>query len=148
MDIFESKLIFNHIYGSAEKNFDLNKIDEIDNNYKENNKDNNIKNVDNNITSNNNEKTIDNKNNGYIFKEIVNKGIYDYINKIRFCNSSKNLTSVENISEEIDLDDINDDDLDDNNENNNNKGHKQFTLTTFDELDEEDEGNNNNDSIG
>mgnify|MGYP003571352766 CR=1 FL=1 len=79
----------------------------------------------------------------------MKKGIYDYINKIRFCNSSKNLTSVENISEEIDLDDINDDDLDDNNnENNNNKGHKQFTLTTFDELDEEDEGNNNNDSIG
>jgi len=151
MDIFESKLIFSHIYGSAEKNFDLNNIDEIDNN-KKNNKENNIKNIENNNIPSNNEKEIDNKNNGYIFKEVVNKGIYDYINKIRFCNSSKNLTSVDNISEEIDLDDINDDDLDDNNNDNNNnnnsKGLKKFTLTTFDELDDEDEVNNNNDSIG
>jgi len=160
MDIFESKLIFNHIYGSPEKNFNLNKIDEMEN--KDNNNDekinqietkenNNIKNIDNNIINNEKEKEKENKND-YIFKEVVNKGIYDYINKIRFCNSSKNLTSVENISEEIDLDDINDEDLDDadnNNINNNNiKGHKQFTLTTFDELDDDDEESNNNDSIG
>ena len=66
----------------------------------------------------NNEKEPENKK-GYVFREVVNKGIYDYINKVRFCNSSKNLTSVENISEEIDLDDINDDDFDENDKNNN-----------------------------
>ena len=136
IEIFESKLLFNQKYGTPDKN--INKIDEIDNNgnfiNKNNNKDNNI--------IYNKENEHENKN-GYIFKDMVNKGIYDYINKIRFCNSSKNLTSVDNISEEIDLDDINDEDIDDN--NNNNKNHKQFTLTSFDELDE-DEGNN--DSIG
>ena len=136
IEIFESKLLFNQKYGTPDKN--INKIDEIDNNGNFNNKNNN---KDNNIICNK-ENEHENKN-GYIFKDMVNKGIYDYINKIRFCNSSKNLTSVDNISEEIDLDDINDEDIDDN--NNNNKNHKQFTLTSFDELDE-DEGNN--DSIG
>ena len=140
IEIFESKLLFNQKYGTPDKN--INKIDEIDNNGNFNNKNNNKdNNKDNNIIYNK-ENEHENKN-GYIFKDMVNKGIYDYINKIRFCNSSKNLTSVDNISEEIDLDDINDEDIDDN--NNNNKNHKQFTLTSFDELDE-DEGNN--DSIG
>ena len=137
IEIFESKLLFNQKYGTPDKN--INKIDEIDNNGNFNNKNNN---KDNNIIYNK-ENEHENKN-GYIFKDMVNKGIYDYINKIRFCNSSKNLTSVDNISEEIDLDDFNDDDIDEN--NNNNKNHKQFTLTTFDEIDDED--SNNNDSIG
>ena len=146
MDIFDSKLIFNHIYGSAEKNInnDIKKIDEVDNNNinTNNNIKINIKNIDNNITYN--EKENENKT-GYVFKEVVNKGIYDYINKIRFCNSSKNLTSVDNISEEIDLDDINDEDIDDNDKNINNNKINKFTLTSFDELDEEE--SNNNDSI-
>ena len=160
MDIFESKLMFNHPYGNLETKSDnknINKIDEIDNN--NNNIDNNInineinkndnsqennnlKNIDNNIIYN--EKETENKN-GYVFKEVVSKGIYDYINKVRFCTSSKNLTSADNISEEIDLDDINDDDFDDDNINNN-KAQKQFILKSFDELD--DEESNNNDSIG
>ena len=163
MDIFDSKLLFNHIYGSAEKNNNdiINKkIDEIDNlnidNLTQNIslKNKNMRNLDNNININEKEKEKENENKIYTFKDIVNKGIYDYIIKTRFCNSSKNLTSVDNISEEIDLDDINDDDIDDNINNkdnninniNNNKNHKQFTLTSFDELD--DEENNNNESIG
>ena len=154
MDIFESKLIFNHVYGNAEKNINIDKIDEIENNNNINNINNNninydinkkeeiqeninIKNIDNNIT--NNEKEPENKK-GYVFREVVNKGIYDYINKVRFCNSSKNLTSVENISEEIDLDDINDDDFDENDKNNN-KANNKFTLTSFDELDDEESSN-------
>ena len=154
MDIFESKLIFNHVYGSAEKNINIEKIDEIENNNSNNSNSNNninndknqnneeiqeninINNIDNNITYN--EKETENKK-GYVFREVVNKGIYDYINKIRFCNSSKNLTSVENISEEIDLDDINDEDIDDN--NNNNKKNEKFTITNFDELDDEESSN-------
>ena len=64
---------------------------------------------------------------------------------MRFCNSSKNLTSVDNIDEEIDLDDINDEDIDDNDKNINNNKINKFTLT-FDELD--DEESNNNDSSG
>ena len=163
MDIFDSKLLFNHIYGSPEKNNNdiINKkIDEIDNlnidNLTQNIslKNKNMRNLDNNININEKEKEKENENKIYTFKDIVNKGIYDYIIKTRFCNSSKNLTSVDNISEEIDLDDINDDDIDDNINNkdnninniNNNKNHKQFTLTSFDELD--DEENNNNESIG
>ena len=158
MDIFESKLLFNHEYGTPEKNLgDINNknIDEIDNlnidniNQVSTVKNKNMRNVDNNIINDENEN--ENKN-SYVFKDVVNKGIYDYIIKTRFCNSSKNLTSVDNISEEIDLDDINDDDIDDNNLNkdnninNNNKNHKQFTLTSFDELD--DDESNNNESIG
>ena len=161
MDIFESKLLFNNVYGSPEKNNnDINNknIDEIDNlnidNLKQDIslKNKNMRNIDNNININEQEKEKENENKIYTFKDIVNKGIYDYIIKTRFCNSSKNLTSVDNISEEIDLDDINDDDIDDinnskdNNINNNNKNHKQFTLTSFDELD--DDENNNNESIG
>ena len=162
MDIFDSKLLFNHIYGSPEKNnndITNKKIDEIDNlnidNLTQNIslKNKNMRNLDNNININEKEKEKENENKIYTFKDIVNKGIYDYIIKTRFCNSSKNLTSVDNISEEIDLDDINDDDIDDNNNKdnninniNNNKNHKQFTLTSFDELD--DEENNNNESIG
>ena len=163
-DIFEAKLLFNQpYYGnySSDKKSSINdinnKIDEIDE--INNNKDikdiksnNDIKNI-NEIISIKGIKNIDNNesyndinnhsnNNGYVFKDVVNKGIYDYINKIRFCNSSKNLTSVDNISEEIDLDDFNDEDIDDNN----NKNHKPFTLTTFDEID--DEESNNNESIG
>ena len=157
MDIFESKLIFNHVYGSAEKNINIEKIDEIENNNSNNSNSNNninndknqnneeiqeninINNIDNNITYN--EKETENKK-GYVFREVVNKGIYDYINKIRFCNSSKNLTSVENISEEIDLDDINDEDLDENDNNNNkNKKNEKFTITNFDELDDEESSN-------
>ena len=164
MDIFESKLLFNEEYGTPEKNNDITnkKIDEIDNLNNLNNlningltqnatlKNKNLKNIDNNVVNNINEKENENKN--YAFKDVVNKGIYDYIIKTRFCNSSKNLTSVDNISEEIDLDDINDDDIDDNNSkndnniNNNNKSHNQFTLTSFDELD--DEESNNSESIG
>ena len=163
MDIFDSKLLFNHIYGSPEKNnndITNKKIDEIDNlnidNLTQNIslKNKNMRNLDNNININEKEKEKENENKIYTFKDIVNKGIYDYIIKTRFCNSSKNLTSVDNISEEIDLDDINDDDIDDNINNkdnninniNNNKNHKQFTLASFDELD--DEENNNNESIG
>ena len=152
MDIFESKLMFNHTYGSAEKKISSDNISNIDE--MENNTSNktdgaleslDLKNIDNNIIYS--EKETENKT-GYVFKDVVSKGIYDYINKIRFCNSSKNLTSTENISEEIDLDDINEDDFDDNNNinMNNNKVHKQFILKSFDELD--DEENNNNESIG
>ena len=147
IEIFDSKLIFNHIYGSAEKNInnDIKNIDEVD--ISNNNNKINIKNIDNNINYNEKEKEKENENKtGYIFKEVVNKGIYDYINKMRFCNSSKNLTSVDNISEEIDLDDINDEDIDDNDKNKDNNKINKFTLTSFDELDEEE--SNNNDSIG
>ena len=67
MDLFDSKLIFNHIYGSAEKNInnDIKKIDEVDN--INNNIKLNIKNIDNNITYN--EKENENKT-GYVFKEV------------------------------------------------------------------------------
>ena len=138
-DIFETKLLFNHPYGSEKKQNEK-KIDEID----EINNTNNETNINNKISIKNIDNNESYSNNNYTFKDVVNKGIYDYINRVRFCNSSKNLTSVDNISEEIDLDDFNDDDIDEN--NNNNKNHKQFTLTTFDEIDDED--SNNNDSIG
>ena len=83
-------------------------------------------------------------NNIYNFKEIVNKGIDDYINIIRLCSSSKNLNSADNISEEIDLDDINEDDIEENDNIGNNKN---FMLTSFDELDE-DENKSDSESIG
>ena len=62
---------------------------------------------------------------------------------MRFCGSSKNLNSVDNISEEIDLDDINDDDVEENDKIVNNKN---FVLTSFDELDDEEKSDS--DSIG
>ena len=172
-NIFESKLLFNQTYGKEKELNNLKNInaDEIENinvnkenkevkenkiltninnniNYQENeNNTNENKNNkdDNNININNinNNKNDDNNKKNYIFKEVVNKGIYDYISVIRFCGSSKNLTSADNISEEIDLDDINEDD---NDENDNIGNNKNFVLTSFDELDDED-NISDNDSI-
>ena len=158
MSIFSSQLLFDQKYGYGNGNISesgenmclndsINKIndDEIDNINidkniadKNNNKD-NIENkniINNNIISTNN-------NNNYSFKDIVNKGIIDYITIIRFCSSSKNLTSADNISEEIDLDDFNEDDPEENDNNN-----KKFTLTSFDEIDDDEENKSDNDSIG
>ena len=101
----------------------------------QNNNENQIQN--NNINNTNNNKNEENNSkNSFIFKEGVNKGIYDYISIIKFCASSKNLNSADNISEEIDLDDMNDDD--DIEENDKIGNNKNFVLTNFDELDDED----------
>ena len=156
MNIFDSKLLFNQPYEKEttninSKNINADELENITYNKEE-------KTLNNNITENNKNKEINNENNkeikddkltniknydtNFSFKEIVNKGIYDYISIIRFCSSSKNLTSADNISEEIDLDDMNDSDENDNVGNN-----KNFTLTSFDELDDE-ENNSDNDSIG
>ena len=157
MNIFDSKLLFNQKYGMDNLKNDFNKInaDEIENadlNKKEqsitDNKNNNTEN--NNINTNTNDSNTknDNKNsennNNYNFKDIVNKGIIDYITIIRFCSSSKNLNSADNISEEIDLDDFNEDDAEDNDNIGNNKN---FTLTSFDEIDDDEENKSDNDTI-
>ena len=155
-NIFESKLLFNQVYGeekelSNSNNINADEIEDIKIN-KENkiliNNDNNADNTENvksnnenQIQNNNNNNTNNKKNeennskNSFIFKEVVNKGIYDYISIIKFCGSSKNLNSADNISEEIDLDDMNDDDIEENDKLGNNKN---FVLTNFDELDDED----------
>ena len=155
-NIFDSKLLFNQDYGKEKElrnsnNINADEIEDIKIN-KENkiliNIDNNVDNTEN--VQNNNENQIQNNNinntnnnkneennskNTFIFKEVVNKGIYDYISIIKFCGSSKNLNSADNISEEIDLDDMNDDDIEENDKIGNNKN---FVLTNFDELDDED----------
>ena len=150
MDIFESKLLFNKAYEQAKINNNSKNInaDEIENiNFKNDkilyNKDNNISIDENeNETNKNGNNNIDNNSNiNSSFKDIVNKGIYEYISFIKFCSSSKNVNSAEIISEEIDLDDMNDDDFEkiDNIGNN-----KNYALSTFDELDKEKIKNNNN----
>ena len=158
MNIFESKLLFNQTYNQDNINnkfeninaINEDKINNINNNEEKNNSDNkdnkNFNNSNNSINNKNNNNNTDNneKNNNYNFKDIVNKGIYDYISIIRFCGSSKNLNSADNISEEIDLDDNNDDDDIEENDNIGNK--KKFVLTSFDELDDEDKSDS--DSIG
>ena len=157
MNIFETKLLFNQPYPTEEINNKSKHInaDELENT-NSNNEDKTIKNniIENNDKNNENKNDMNKENkdekinnikdndNNICFKEIVNKGIYDYISIIRFCNSSKNLTSADNISEEIDLDDMNNSDENDNLGNN-----KNFTLTSFDELDDE-ENSSDNDSIG
>ena len=136
MNIFESKLLFNEVKNEKKNDINENIIsnkESIENKKEQNN-----------IFNNDMVKNENNENNNvYNFKDIVNKGIYDYINIIRFCSSSKNLNSADNISEEIDLDDINDDDEENDNIGNN----KNFMLTSFDELDE-DENKSDNESIG
>ena len=150
MDIFESKLLFNKAYEQDKINNNSKNInaDEIENiNFKNDkilyNKDNNISNDENeNETNKKDISNIDNNSNiNSSFKDIVNKGIYEYISFIKFCSSSKNVNSAEIISEEIDLDDMNDDDFEkiDNIGNN-----KNYALSTFDELDKEKIKNNNN----
>ena len=150
MDIFESKLLFNKAYEQDKINNNSKNInaDEIENiNFKNDkilyNKDNNISNDENeNETNKNGNNNIDNNSNiNSSFKDMVNKGIYEYISFIKFCSSSKNVNSAEIISEEIDLDDMNDDDFEkiDNIGNN-----KNYALSTFDELDKEKNKNNNN----
>ena len=157
-NIFESKLLFNRVYGNEKEsnnshNINADEIEDIKINIKLTNIDNNItytenyinnnENSNNNANNNNIKKEENNKNN-FVFKEVVNKGIYDYISMIKFCCSSKNLTSADNISEEIDLDDMNEDD---NEEDDNFGNNKNFVLTSFDELDDED-NISDNDSIG
>ena len=157
MNIFDSKLLFNQEYGYEVNNtpiisedIDTIKVEEEKTPPKEN-KDNNITDNQNSKEQNLNidkcsNKDLDENNSSLIptsFQDVVNKGIFDYTNKIRICSSYKNLNSAENISEEIDLDDINDDDLDDDKKG----GDKNFTLTSFDEIDEEDNINNGNESI-
>ena len=159
MNIFDSKLLFNQKYGMDNLKNDFNKInaDEIENadlNKKEqsitDNKNNNTENnnINTNTNANDSNTKNDNKNsennNNYNFKDIVNKGIIDYITIIRFCSSSKNLNSADNISEEIDLDDFNEDDAEDNDNIGNNKN---FTLTSFDEIDDDEENKSDNDTI-
>ena len=152
MNIFQSKLLFNENYIKDKINNSSNNINVDDEFEKKEDKtiNNNISNNNNSIHNNNNNNTDINsnnsneKNNNSNFKEIVNKGIYDYISIMRFCGSSKNLNSVDNISEEIDLDDANDDDIE---ENDNLDKNKNFVLTSFDELDDED-NKSDNDSIG
>ena len=161
MNIFESKLLFNQKYGSENIKNEKNKInaDEIEN-IDLNKKDKNTedKNTENNNikTNSNNNSVLNNENNNFknddnnstnnnCFRDIVNKGITDYISLIRFCGSSKNLNSADNISEEIDLDDFNDDDMEENDNIGNNKN---FTLTSFDEIDDDEENKSDNDSIG
>ena len=156
-NIFESKLLFNQDYGkekelSHSNNINADEIEDIKINKAnkiliniDNNSDNteNVQNKNenqiqnNNINNTNNNKNEENNSkNSFIFKEVVNKGIYDYISIIKFCASSKNLNSADNISEEIDLDDMNDDD--DIEENDKIGNNKNFVLTNFDELDDED----------
>ena len=156
-NIFESKLLFNQDYGkekelSHSNNINADEIEDIKINKAnkiliniDNNSDNteNVQNknenqiLNNNINNTNNNKNEENNSkNSFIFKEVVNKGIYDYISIIKFCASSKNLNSADNISEEIDLDDMNDDD--DIEENDKIGNNKNFVLTNFDELDDED----------
>ena len=156
-NIFESKLLFNQDYGkekelSHSNNINADEIEDIKINKANkiliniyNNSDNteNVQNKNenqiqnNNINNTNNNKNEENNSkNSFIFKEVVNKGIYDYISIIKFCASSKNLNSADNISEEIDLDDMNDDD--DIEENDKIGNNKNFVLTNFDELDDED----------
>ena len=157
MNIFESKLLFNQPYPTEEINNKSKHINaDVLENINSNTDDKTIKNniIENNDKNNENKNDMNKENkfekinniidndNNICFKEIVNKGIYDYISIIRFCNSSKNLTSADNISEEIDLDDMNNSDENDNLGNN-----KNFTLTSFDELDDE-ENSSYNDSIG
>ena len=138
MNIFESKLLFNEVQNEKKDNIKGNeKIISNKENVESQKGQNNLFNND--MIKNTN---IDN--NIYNFKDIVNKGIYDYINIIRFCSSSKNLNSADNISEEIDLDDFNEDDIEENDNIGNNKN---FMLTSFDELDE-DENKSDSESIG
>ena len=145
MNIFESKLLFNEVKNDKKDNIIKGSENIISNKESiEIKKEQNNLFINDIVNNNINDNNTNNDNNIYNFKDIVNKGIYDYINIIRFCSSSKNLNSAENISEEIDLDDINDDDIEENDNIGNNKN---FMLTSFDELDE-DENKSDNESIG
>jgi len=144
-NIFESKLLFNEVKNEKKDNIIKGNENIISNKESiENKKEQNNLFINDIVNNNINDNNTNNDNCIYNFKEIVNKGIYDYINIIRFCSSSKNLNSAENISEEIDLDDINDDDIEENDNIGNNKN---FMLTSFDELDE-DENKSDSESIG